>query len=151
MCLSLTKKNNAQLITWSFLMIQWVSFTSAAFEAFVEACLCFLVSASAKKHVEAIKFLGILKKYVFKHAFLSFTQFQTWFLNGDHLLYYSQMSVFSFHIFFCSFISVFKKLNIETMLPLPYSYNWQKLNNKMNEKRNQEYQSMDQYGPWICN
>ena len=26
---------------------------------------------------------------------------------------------------------------------LSYSYNWQKLNNKMNEKRNQEHQSMD--------
>ena len=29
------------------------------------------------------------------------------------------------------------------MLTLPYSYNWQKCNNKMNEKRSQEYQSMD--------
>ena len=47
-------------------MIQSVSFTSAAFEAFAEAYLCFLVSASAKKkqNAEAIKFLGILKKYV---------------------------------------------------------------------------------------
>ena len=48
-------------------MIQSVSFTSAAFEAFAEAYLCFLVSASAKKennNAEAIKFLEILKKYV---------------------------------------------------------------------------------------
>ena len=45
-------------------MIQSVSFTSAAFEAFAEAYLCFLVSASAKKNAEVIKFLGILKKYV---------------------------------------------------------------------------------------
>ena len=46
-------------------MIQSVSFTSAAFEAFAEAYLCFLVSASAKKNdAEGIKFLGILKKYV---------------------------------------------------------------------------------------
>ena len=45
-------------------MIQSVSFTSAAFEAFAEAYICFLVSASAKKSVELIKFLGILKKYV---------------------------------------------------------------------------------------
>ena len=29
------------------------------------------------------------------------------------------------------------------MLTFPYSYNWQKFNNKMNEKRSQEYQSMD--------
>ena len=49
-------------------MIQSVSFTSAAFNAFDEAYLCFLVSASAKKkkkNAEAIKFLGILKKYVY--------------------------------------------------------------------------------------
>ena len=32
---------------------------------------------------------------------------------------------------------------------LSYSYNWQKLNNKMNEKRNQEHQSMDsELGNW---
>ena len=29
------------------------------------------------------------------------------------------------------------------MLTLPYPYIWQKFNNKMNEKRRQEYQSMD--------
>ena len=45
-----------------FLMIQSVSFTSAAFEAFAEAYLCFLVSASAKKNAKAIEFLGILNK-----------------------------------------------------------------------------------------
>ena len=44
------------------LMIQSASFTSAAFETFAEANLCFLVSASAKKIAEAIQFLGILKK-----------------------------------------------------------------------------------------
>ena len=43
-------------------MIQWASFTSAAFEAFAEAYLCFLVSDSAKKkNAEEIKFLGISK------------------------------------------------------------------------------------------
>ena len=29
------------------------------------------------------------------------------------------------------------------MLTLPYSYNWPKFNYKINEKRSQEYQSMD--------
>ena len=48
-------------------MIQSVSFTSAAFEAFAEAYLCFLVSASPLKNAEATKFLGILKKYVSKN------------------------------------------------------------------------------------
>ena len=47
-------------------MIQSVSFTSAAFETFAEASLCFLVSALARK-AEGAKFLGILKKYVSKY------------------------------------------------------------------------------------
>ena len=28
------------------------------------------------------------------------------------------------------------------MLTVPYSYNWEKFNNKMDEKRSQQYQSM---------
>ena len=36
-------------------------------EAFAEAYLCFLVSASANKNAEAIKYSGILKKYVSKN------------------------------------------------------------------------------------
>ena len=48
--------------TWSFSMIQSVSFTSAVFKAFAEAYLCFLVSALSKKMLRYItKFLGILK------------------------------------------------------------------------------------------
>ena len=36
--------------------------------------------------------------------------------------------------------------------PSLYSYNWQKLNKKMNEKRNQKYQSMDrEYITWQIN
>ena len=109
-CLNHLQKNIAQLITWSFLMIQSVSFTSAAFEAFAEAYLCFLVSASAKKNAEVIRFLGILKKYVSKNkiyfcsrkkskislnekVIFVFTQF-------SNLMYYPQMSVFSFFTFF---------------------------------------------------
>ena len=63
-CLTHLHKNIAQLITWSCLMIQSVSFTSATFEDFAEAYLCFLVSATAKENDEVRKFLGILKKYV---------------------------------------------------------------------------------------
>ena len=91
-------------------MIQSVSFTSAALEAFAEAYLCFLVSASAKKNAEVIRFLGILKKYVSKNkiyfcsrkkskislnekVIFVFTQF-------SNLMYYPQMSVFSFFTFF---------------------------------------------------
>ena len=58
------QKNNAHLITRSFLMIQLVNFTSAAFQDFPKAYLCFLVSASPKKIAEEIKFLGILQKCV---------------------------------------------------------------------------------------
>ena len=47
-CLSLNK-NNAELVTWSFLMIQSASFTSATLEAFTKAYLFVLVSALAKK------------------------------------------------------------------------------------------------------
>ena len=44
------------------LMIQSVSFTSGALEAFAEAYVCFLVSASAKKIAVPIQLFGILKK-----------------------------------------------------------------------------------------
>ena len=44
---SLTEKHHT--ITRSFLMIQSVRFTSAAFEAFAKAYLCLLVSASPKE------------------------------------------------------------------------------------------------------
>ena len=70
-----------------------------------------------KKDAEAIKFLGILKKYVSKNKIyfclktksnVSLNKkviclsddFQTWFYNADNFLYYPQMSVFSFHTFF---------------------------------------------------
>ena len=52
LCLNHLQKHIAQSITRSFLMIQSVSFTSAAFEdlAFEALCnLCFLVSGLAKK------------------------------------------------------------------------------------------------------
>ena len=56
------------------------------------------------------------------------------------------MSVFSSHTFFVL------KRNIETMLTLPYSDNLQNFNNKMNEKRSQEYQSVDsEYVTWQIN
>ena len=48
-------------------MIQSVSLTSAAFEAFAKAYLCFLVSATPpqkkNKNAKAVKFLGI--KFMF--------------------------------------------------------------------------------------
>ena len=77
-------------------------------------------------------------KYIFVYRTI-----ETWFYNADHLLYYPQMTVFSFHIFFCSLVSVSKKLNIETMLSLPSLF-IQLAKFQQNEwKRSQEYQSMD--------
>ena len=146
------QKNNAQLITWSFLTIQSVSLTSAAFEAFAEAYLWFLVSASPKKTIAgAIKFLGILKTHVSKKniyfclkkksnvllnkkvIFVLHTVFRLDFIT--QIIYFSvHRCLHSLFILFCSVISVSKKRDMKIMLPLPYSYKWQKLNTKMNEK-----------------
>ena len=41
-------------------------FYQYSIKVFAEAYLCFLVSASAKKNAEVIKFLEMLKKYVSK-------------------------------------------------------------------------------------
>ena len=52
-------------------MIESVRITSAAFEAFAEAYLCFFSICLSKKNAQAIKFLEILKnmspriKYIF--------------------------------------------------------------------------------------
>ena len=66
-CLNHLQKNIAQLIPWSFLMIQSVSFASAAFEAFTEAYLSFLVSAQQKKKKKKmrIKYILLNKKVIF--------------------------------------------------------------------------------------
>ena len=90
-------------------MIQSVSFTIAAFEIrlssrqmpkLLSRHIWFLVPASAKKKAKAIKFLGILKKYVSKNeihfrivshnkkvVFVFHTIF-SWFHNADRLLHY---------------------------------------------------------------
>ena len=74
---------------------------------------------------QRIKYIFVQERKVMlrfiKKLFLSFTQF-------SNLISYPQIS---------------EKRNIETMLTFPCSYNWQKCNNKMNEKRSQEYQSID--------
>ena len=86
-----------------------------------------------------------------KKLFFSFTwfSFQTWFHDADYVLYYPQMYVFSFHIFLFSYITLlyqFLRRDIERMLTFPYSYNWQQqFNNKMNEKRSQEYRMDPEY------
>ena len=135
-------------------MIQWVSFTSAAFEAFAEAYLCFFSICLDRKNAEAIKFPGILKINVSKNKiyfclkkksnvslnkkviFVFHTIFKLDFIT--QIIYcIIHRCLYSLFILFCSLISVSKKRNIEIMLTLPYSYNWQKFNNKMNEKRRQ--------------
>ena len=85
-------------------MIQSVSFTSAAFEAFAEAYLFFSICLGKKICCLRIKYVLVQDKTamfgIIKKLFLSFTQFQTWFHSADHLLYYPQLSVFSFHTIF---------------------------------------------------
>ena len=137
-----SQKNNEQLITWTFLMIQSVSFTSAAFEAFAEAYLCFLVSASAKKNAEVMKFLGILKKYVSENKIFFVNKKVIFVFHTIFKLDFIMQIIYciihrclcSHFTFFCSLLSVSKKWSIETMLTFPYSYNWQKLTTKWMKK-----------------
>ena len=144
-------------------MIHSASFTSVTFEVFVEAYLCFQY-LPRQENTEVMKFLGILKnmsrriKYIFveerkamfgliKKLFLSFTRFSNLIFQGRSFTVLSSDPCVLISYFFCSLTSVSKKQDIETMLTFPYSYNWQKFNNKMNEKRSQEYQSMNpEYG-----
>ena len=90
-----------------------------------------------QKNAEAINFLGIFKKDMLpkiKKVYFCLKKKRNVSLN--------KKVIFVFHtIYTISSISVSGKRNIETMLTLLYSYNWQKFN-KINEKRSQEYQSM---------
>ena len=114
----------------------------------------------AKKNAEVIKFLGFLKKYVSENKiyfcsrkksnvslnkkviFVFHTIFKLDFIT--QIIYcIIHRCLCSHFILFCSLISVSKKWNIETMLTFPCSCNCQKFDNKMNEKRSQEYQRMD--------
>ena len=111
-----------------------------------------------KKNAEVIKFLGILKKYVSKNKiYFCSRKKSNVSLNKKVIFVFHTIFKLDFitqiiyciiHRCLCShfmlfFISVSKKWTIETMLTFPYSYNWQKLNNKMNEKRSQEYQRIN--------
>ena len=135
-------------------MIQSVSFTSAAFKYFAEGYLCFLASASA------IRFLRILRKYVPKNkcfhlkkkSNVSFNKkvifvfrmiFKLYFITQQIIYCIIHRCLYSLFILLLFSYIIFQKQNIETMLTLPYSYKWQKFNYKMNEKRSQEYHSMD--------
>ena len=76
-CLSLTEKQrtvnhkiifNDSIITYHQCSVRNSLRQLTKAEAFTKASLCFLVSASAIRiKFEAIKFLGILKKYVYKN------------------------------------------------------------------------------------
>ena len=96
------QKNNTQLIAWSFLMTQSVSFTSQRLKLsfLVDECrgycrgiYTFLVSALAKKNAEAIKFLGILKKYVSKNEIY-------FYLKKKSNILFNKKDIFVFHTVF---------------------------------------------------
>ena len=78
-----------------------------------------------------------------KKLFLSFTQFSNLISKRRSFTVLSTDVCVLTSYFFCSLISFSKKWNMEAMLTFPYSYNCQKFNNKMNEKRSEEFQSMD--------
>ena len=80
---------------------------------------------------------------IIKKLFLSFTQFSSLVSYRRSFTVLSTDVCVLISYYFSFLISVSKKWNIEAMLTLPYSYNWEKFNNKMNEKSSQEYQSME--------
>ena len=105
-----------------------------------------------KKNAEVIKFLEIFKKNVSKNKIYFCLKKESNVLLSNEVIFVFHMIFnlnfitemiyciihicpYSLFIRFCSLISVSKKRNIETMLALPYQYNWQKFNNKMNEKK----------------
>ena len=114
-------------------MIQSVSFTSAAFEAFAEAYLCFFSICLDRKNAEAIKFPGILKINVSKNKiyfclkkksnvslnkkviFVFHTIFKLVFITQIIYCIIHRCMYYPF-ILFCSLILVSNKRNIETML-----------------------------------
>ena len=81
--------------------------------------------------------------HLIKKLFLSSSQFSNLISSLRSFTVLSTYICVLISYFFCSLISASKKWNIETMLTFPCSYNWPKVNSKMNEKRSQEYQSMD--------
>ena len=102
-----------------------------------------------------IKYIFVLKRKemfcLIKKLILSFTQFSN-LISKCRSFTILSTDVCILFLYFChSLISVSKKPNIETMLTLPYSNNWQKFN-KINEKRSQEYQRMGpEYVTWQIN
>ena len=102
----------------AFYSLQNLPQQSVNAEAFAEAYPCFLVPASAKKMQRQLGILGILKNvpkrknlFLFKKVNLVFhTIFKLDFIMQTiYCTYCLQMSVFSFHTFYCSLISVSKK------------------------------------------
>ena len=94
-----------------------------------------------------IKYIFVLEiKPMFRlirKLFLSFTQFSNLISLTQIICCIIHRYLYCLLILFCSLVSVSNKQTIETMLTLPYPYNWLKFINKMNENRSQEYQSMD--------
>ena len=79
--------------------------------------------------------------HLIKKLFLSCTRFSNLTLQRRSFTVFSTDICILFSCFFSSLVSVSEKRNIETMLTVPYSYNWQKFNNNMNEKEANNYKS----------
>ena len=114
----------------------------------------------AKKNAEVIKFLGFLKKYVSENKiyfcsrkksnvslnkkviFVFHTIFKLDFITQIIYCIIHRCLYSLFILFLFSYIRFWETEHRNNVNP-SYSYNWQKFNNKMNEKRTQEYHSMD--------
>ena len=142
-CSNHLQKNIGQLITWSFLMLQSVSFISAAFKAFAKAYLFFSICLG-KNNADLIKFIGIFKKCISENKIYFCSRKKIHFSLNKKVIFVFQTIfkldfitqiiyciihrwLYSHFILFCSLISVYKKWNIEIILTFPYPYNWPKL------------------------
>ena len=130
---SLTERH-CTIITWSFLIIQSVSFTSAAFMSLRIKYFCSRKKSNVSLNKKAI--------FVFHTIF-----------KIDYIMQIIYCIIHrclcSHFILFCSVISVSKKWNIQTMLTFPYSYSWIKMMKIQNEWKKKL--GVSEYGPWICN
>ena len=120
-CLNHLQKNIAQLITWQFLMIQSVSFTSAAFETFAAAYLCFqYLRQQNKKNLK--KYVSENKIYICsrkksnvslnkKVIFVFHTIFKLDFITQIFYCMIHRCLFCSFHTIFV----LFKKIGIHSM------------------------------------
>ena len=163
--LSHLQKNIAQLITWSFLMIQSVSFTSAAFGGFCQGISMFFSICVNRKNAEVIKFFGILKKYVSENKIYFCSRKESNVLNKKIIFVLNTILKLDFimqiiyciiHRGLCSHFILFlySSISLQEMehrnsVSLSLFIQLAKVQQPQNEWKKKPGSS--EYGPWICN